>query len=245
MASPPPCPAPPELERFLLGQVAEAQAASIEEHLAQCGRCLETVHLLKAEDTLIEAMQRAAALKAQEPEEAVLTNLIARFSRLAASGEAPAVTDTDASQAQDASTGEGTGQASHAPPPADSTQEVYDFLAPPQGPGEIGRLGPYRVVKVLGVGLRRQLAQLVIDQRQELLGGMRIALLDGGQDTGHIVHRRHQEAGNFRHIPLGLFRRKNFGPHCLVRVGVKYPGPHHLADRDQAEHFICPWIALF
>jgi hypothetical protein len=27
-----------------------------------------------------------------------------------------------------------------------------------------------------------------------LLGGMRIALLDGGQDTGDIVHRRHQEA---------------------------------------------------
>jgi serine/threonine protein kinase len=107
---------------------------------------------LKAEDTLIEAMQQAAALKTQEPEEAVLTNLIARFSRLPASGEAPAVTDTDPSQAQEASTGEGTRQASQAPPPAESTQEVYDFLAPPQGPGEIGRLGPYRIVKVLGVG---------------------------------------------------------------------------------------------
>ncbi len=30
--------------------------------------------------------------------------------------------------------------------------ELTDFLAPPQGPGELGRLGPYRVLKVLGHG---------------------------------------------------------------------------------------------
>ena len=29
---------------------------------------------------------------------------------------------------------------------------LYDFLAPPQAPDEIGRLGPYRVLKVLGAG---------------------------------------------------------------------------------------------
>src|SRR4029077_19218151 len=28
----------------------------------------------------------------------------------------------------------------------------YDFLAPPQAPDEIGRLGPYRVLDVLGAG---------------------------------------------------------------------------------------------
>src|SRR5262245_11175956 len=28
----------------------------------------------------------------------------------------------------------------------------FDFLAPPQAPGEIGRLGSYRVLKVLGAG---------------------------------------------------------------------------------------------
>ena len=34
-----------------------------------------------------------------------------------------------------------------------------------------------------------QLAQLVVDQRQELLGGVRVALLDGGQDARHLAHR--------------------------------------------------------
>jgi serine/threonine protein kinase len=31
-------------------------------------------------------------------------------------------------------------------------RELYDFLAPPQAAGELGRLGPYRVLKVLGSG---------------------------------------------------------------------------------------------
>jgi serine/threonine protein kinase len=34
--------------------------------------------------------------------------------------------------------------------PADS--ELYDFLSPPESPGEIGRLGGYRILKVLGGG---------------------------------------------------------------------------------------------
>ncbi len=32
------------------------------------------------------------------------------------------------------------------------SSELTDFLAPPQSPGEIGRLGPYRVLKILGAG---------------------------------------------------------------------------------------------
>ena len=43
---------------------------------------------------------------------------------------------------------------------------------------------------LLGQPLRRQLAQLVVDQRQQLLGGVRVALLDGRQDAGHVAHRR-------------------------------------------------------
>src|SRR5262249_29556412 len=45
-----------------------------------------------------------------------------------------------------------SGEACPAPLDAEATQDVYDFLAPPEGPGEIGRLGPYRVLRVLGVG---------------------------------------------------------------------------------------------
>ncbi|MBM4067865.1 MAG: serine/threonine protein kinase [Planctomycetes bacterium] len=37
-------------------------------------------------------------------------------------------------------------------PPAEYPAELTDFLAPPAGPGEIGRLGSYRVLSVLGAG---------------------------------------------------------------------------------------------
>ena len=43
---------------------------------------------------------------------------------------------------------------------------------------------------LLGQPLGGQLAQLVVDQRQQLLGGLGVALLDGREDPGHFVHRR-------------------------------------------------------
>ena len=39
--------------------------------------------------------------------------------------------------------------------------------------------------------LGRQSPQLVVDQRQQLLRGVRIALLDGGQNAGDFIHGRH------------------------------------------------------
>src|SRR5439155_27079517 len=48
----------------------------------------------------------------------------------------------------------------HAPPTPEavtpatkaSAQDVHDFLAPAQAPDEMGRMGPYRVFKILGTG---------------------------------------------------------------------------------------------
>jgi hypothetical protein len=45
----------------------------------------------------------------------------------------------------------------------------------------------------LGEFLRRQLAQLLVYQRQELSRGVGIASFDGGQNAGNFVHRRHRK----------------------------------------------------
>src|SRR5262249_60596994 len=38
------------------------------------------------------------------------------------------------------------------PADEDIDPELYDFLAPPQQPGELGRIGNYRALKILGSG---------------------------------------------------------------------------------------------
>ena len=45
----------------------------------------------------------------------------------------------------------------------------------------------------VGQFLDRELAQLVVDERQELLARVPIALLDGVQDLGNVTHRRHRK----------------------------------------------------
>ena len=55
----------------------------------------------------------------------------------------------------------------------------------PRGPGRwLERLARLLVGQSCG----RELAQLVVDERQQLLGGVRVALLDGGQDVGDVAH---------------------------------------------------------
>ncbi len=41
---------------------------------------------------------------------------------------------------------------------------------------------------LLGHFLGGKLAQFIVDQRQKLLGGFRIALLDGAQDVRNVAH---------------------------------------------------------
>jgi hypothetical protein len=51
------------------------------------------------------------------------------------------------------------------------TQELYDFLAPPERADELGRLGPYRVLRVLGAG-----GMGVVFEAEALDGQQRVAL---------------------------------------------------------------------
>jgi serine/threonine protein kinase len=68
-------------------------------------------------------------------------------------GQPPAAGDADRATVPPptgASPDNGTAPSAAAAGPGGALPE--DVLAPPQGPGEIGRLGPYRVSRVLGVG---------------------------------------------------------------------------------------------
>src|SRR5262249_37161404 len=90
--------------------------------------------------------------------------------------------------------------------------------------------------------LRRQLAQLLVDQGQELLRGVGIAPLDGGQDAGYLVHGRllpqvrEHSAGSLtsrRTLTSCNARSSLAGGHRVYRG----PGDNASAGRDGPEFF--------
>ena len=61
------CPDPQVLQRLLLGQAPPVEQQSLAEHLLHCDDCAQTMHSLKAEDTLVASL-RAGAAASNDPE---------------------------------------------------------------------------------------------------------------------------------------------------------------------------------
>jgi hypothetical protein len=137
------CPDAQTLQQLALGRLPPEEVERLAGHCEQCERCTQALQALPPRDTLVEALAAQATVGDAPPGEAVT----ALIERLKARRPAAAATDTAATL---------PGRPNAGPPPAptgdEPTGELYDFLAPPQGPGELGRLGPYRVTAVLGFG---------------------------------------------------------------------------------------------
>src|SRR4051812_2888660 len=92
-----PCPDVNDLEQFLLGQLHEAQADPLGEHLVQCLHCLAAVAALEADggDSVVRALRAVGA--AETSDKAMVASLIDRVreqQRLAA-GSGPDPTGLD------------------------------------------------------------------------------------------------------------------------------------------------------
>jgi len=109
----------------MLGQLPLAQSEDLAQHLEECLQCTNVARTIRAEDTLIEAA-RARTTEVDSPNKEALQRLLERLRRLGPPASVEATAALDAVR--------------------------YDFLAPAQGPGELGRLGTYRILKVLGSG---------------------------------------------------------------------------------------------
>jgi hypothetical protein len=130
------CPDPENLERFLLGHLAGGAAVRLGKHLVRCDACCRLARIIKTPDGLVEELRRARE-PAPEPEGPV-GELIERLARLR-----PLLLEWP-SEPPGASPGTG--------PTGNGAPDECDFLAPPQEPDELGRLGPYRILELLGVG---------------------------------------------------------------------------------------------
>lgn len=121
------CPSERQLLAFQLGDLPEHALNQVAEHLEACPRCDTLVQQMDAQrDPLLSALQSAAPLPSG-----------GYASGMDASQTKPALSTKPSSR----------------PGPADATNPArYPFLRPPLRPDEIGRLGHYRVLRLLGKG---------------------------------------------------------------------------------------------
>jgi len=152
------CPDQHLLELLVLGKVSEDEAEHLEAHVGTCACCLQHLSALQTVDPLVTAFREASQMETA-PEAGLIEAVIPCLKRL----RPKEVTEPFVPRMQD------RGEAA---PPA--TLASYDFLAPAERPGELGRLGPYRLLQLLGSGgmglvflvedprLQRQLALKVI-----------------------------------------------------------------------------------
>jgi WD40 repeat protein len=147
------CPGEHELRRLLGGAAPEALATQLGEHLESCASCLRIAARIEQEDPLVHALRTAVG--AHDPADDSLTRAI--LQRVTG---ASAHTDSEA----------GMAETEPPPPPGHGAREVvtvtrasgdgqerlgFDaaaILAPAQAADELGRLGSYRVLRVLGQG---------------------------------------------------------------------------------------------
>src|SRR5437016_5222619 len=143
------CPEAARLHGFLLGLLPHGESAALEEHLPTCPGCLATAEALQAEDALIDTMRGGAGLAAVPLEEAA-QGLVDKMTRLLQSGQDLTPAAAGATPPPMVSSADTTTLPSSEGGAAGMEPVCYDFLAPAQGPDELGRLGPYRVLAVLG-----------------------------------------------------------------------------------------------
>lgn len=141
------CPDQATLENFLLGKLPESEQTEVSEHLRDCGQCMASANTLKPQDEMTQAIQARKVLTGDE-------------AAVAAAAEKGKLLSSQLQTMQPDETVIGDKPQT---PPADpnstvafgsakTPDEAMTFLAPAQGADEIGLLGDYRVLELLGMG---------------------------------------------------------------------------------------------
>ena len=172
------------LERLLLGQVPAADVVPLEEHVSVCARCADMLRQIRVEDPLVDALRHTPEPRGLE-QTPFVEALIPCLKRLRSS-------DPQRTVAADLPT--------DAPSERAESVEQFDFLAPAQTADELGRLGSYRVLKLLGAGgmgivfladdprLRRRIALKVIKPELMKSSEVRERFLREAQNVARVEH---------------------------------------------------------
>jgi WD40 repeat protein/tRNA A-37 threonylcarbamoyl transferase component Bud32 len=155
MPSTVPCPDADRLQHFLLGDVPPEEGEQLVGHVQTCQACVGTLQTLQRADALVTALRRGGPVPGEAADPRVEA-LIDRVCRLRAWGKAGDAStrefQPDTAMSPGSPHDADTEDPTLPPEIAAAPPDVQAFLAPPEGPGEIGRLGGYRVLGVLGQG---------------------------------------------------------------------------------------------
>lgn len=133
------CPDPQTLQRYLLGKIHGPERSVLDEHLLGCDQCVSAVETVVTHDELTKL-----ALGATPPageDRSVIAQLIERIKQAQHQMDTVRVGETFRED-----------MAPSPKPASVESNEMLDFLAPAQAPDELGRLGDYRVLEVIGMG---------------------------------------------------------------------------------------------
>jgi serine/threonine protein kinase/WD40 repeat protein len=141
------CPDQTTLENFLLGKLSATEQSAVSEHLQSCSQCTASANTLMPQDEITQAIRARRVLTGDEGAVA----LAAEKGKLLSS-------QLQTMQPDETVIGDNV-QIPPADPNATVTfgsvqtpDEALNFLAPAQGPDELGRLGDYRILELLGMG---------------------------------------------------------------------------------------------
>lgn len=140
------CPDQDSLRKMLLGELPGPQAEQLEEHLLDCDECSDAADTISASDELTAAIQSPDV---DYGESDVVRQVIERGKQLRSQAET-----VDSYETIISDSARQPRSAPQVPSNRDDTHvdEEIDFLAPAEKADEIGRLGNYRVLEVLGIG---------------------------------------------------------------------------------------------
>lgn len=131
MGSSSPCPHPEQLQAFTQRTLAEAAAQALEQHIEQCPDCAAALQRLCENDQETNRIRHP-------PSDQGLALFKDSAQVMGQPHSSPAAAEEHGS--------------SEAGSPSFGAAPSYPFLSPPVAPGEIGRLGNYRVLRLLGRG---------------------------------------------------------------------------------------------